>query len=91
MDDTYRITDATTWRELDGEIVVLDTKASVYFSIGGFGSRLWPLLVAGASKGILATEITSTFEGVSPEQAAADVDEFLASLFDLELIETTSG
>lgn len=91
MGMTYRVADATTWRELEGEIVALDTNQSVYFSIGGFGTMLWPALVAGASKEDLVGEITTTFDGVPTEQAAADVDEFLASLFDLGLIETTAG
>ena len=88
---TYRVAAATTWRELDGEIVALDTDQSVYFSIGGFGTTLWPVLVTGASKQDLVSEITSAFDGVPPEQAAVDVDDFLSSLSDLGLIETTTG
>ena len=91
MGMTYRVADATTWRELEGEIVALDTNQSVYFSIGGFGTKLWPILVTGASKQDLVREITSAFVGVPPEEAAADIDDFLASLFDLGLIETTAG
>jgi hypothetical protein len=88
---TYRVAAATTWRELEGEIVALDTNQSVYFSIGGFGTTLWPVLVTGASKQDLVSEITSAFDGVPPEQAAADVEDFLTSLSDLGLIEATTG
>lgn len=91
METTYTVSDATTWRELDGEIVALDTAESVYFSVGGFGTALWPLLVSGASKRDLVAEITSTFGGVPAEQATSDVDEFLADLVELGLIEPTAG
>jgi hypothetical protein len=91
MGMTYRVADATTWRELEGEIVALDTDQSVYFSIGGFGTTLWPALVTGASKQDLVGEITSAFDGVPAEQAAADVEDFLTSLSDLGLIEATTG
>lgn len=91
METTYTVTDATTWRELDGEIVALDTAASVYFSVGGFGTALWPLLVSGASTQDLVALVTATFDGVPPKQAESDVGNFLASLVELGLIEPTSG
>ncbi len=91
MDGTYKVADATTWRELDGEIVALDTKASIHFAIRGFGTTLWPLLVSGATKRDLVMEITSTFDDAPPEQAAGDVDEFITSLSELGLIESRPG
>ena len=87
MSTSYRVTNATTWRELDGEIVALDTKDSVYFSVGGFGTMLWPSLISGTTKQALVAEITSTFPDVTADQAAADVDEFIASCLDYGLIE----
>ena len=88
---TYRVADAADLSAVEDEIVALDTNQSVYFSIGGFGTTLWPVLVTGASKQDLVSEITSAFDGVPPEQAAADVDDFLTSLSDLGLIEATTG
>ena len=87
MGTSYRVTNATTWRELDGEIVALDTKDSVYFSVGGFGTMLWPSLISGTTKQALVAEIISTFPDVTADQAAADVDEFIASCLDYGLIE----
>jgi hypothetical protein len=87
MDTSYRVSGATAWRELEGEIVALDTKDLVYFAIGGFGTILWPLLVSGATKRELVDEITSSFPDVTPAHAAADVDEFIASCTDYGLIE----
>lgn len=90
MDTVYRVTDATTWRELDGEIVALDTAASVYYAIAGFGAMLWPKLVTGASPQELIAQVTSTFTDVAPDRAAADVDEFIESCLENGLIEVTA-
>jgi hypothetical protein len=87
---TYRVNNAVTWRELDGEIVVLDSRKSVYFSIGGVGGILWHRLVTGASLGDLIEEITSTYSEMSPDHAAADIEEFITSCLDDGLIEATT-
>jgi hypothetical protein len=87
MNTSYRVTDSTTWRELDGEIVALNTSGSDYFSIGGFGTILWPSLMSGTTKQGLVAQVMSTFPDVTAEQAVADVDEFIASCIDYGLIE----
>jgi hypothetical protein len=87
MSTSYRVTDATTWRELEDEIVALDTRGSVYFSIGGFGTMLWPSLMSGTTIQALVAKVTSTFPDVTADQAAADVEEFIASCMDYGLIE----
>jgi hypothetical protein len=91
MKTVYRVTDATTWRELDGEIVVLDTVESVYYAVGGFGATLWPKLVAGASRQTMVEQITSTFVDVPRDQASDDVGEFIESCLGNGLIEASSA
>lgn len=88
MDTVYRVRDATTWRALDGEVVVLDSADSVYYTVAGCGGALWPKLVEGASQKDLIDEIRATFSDVPRDQAAADVQEFLDSCLDNGLIET---
>ena len=90
IETTYRVNNAVTWRELEGEIVALDSKESVYFSIGGFGGVLWHRLAAGASRSELIDEIISTYADVSSDQAAADIDEFITSCLEDGLIEATA-
>lgn len=87
----YRVADTTTWREVDGEIIALDIGQSMYFSIGGFGSVLWPRLVSGASSQELIDVITSTFPEVTPSVAATDVGEFIDSCLDSGLIEVAEN
>jgi hypothetical protein len=65
MTTRYRTTETTTWREVDGEVVALEMKESVYYSIGGSGNLLWSRLADGATKDEL---VAATAE-------YADVDE----------------
>lgn len=91
MQAIYKIADATTWRELDGEIVALDTEAAVYYSIGGIGTSLWPSLVTGTTRDALVEEVVGMFgEVVTREQAEVDVDAFVDSCTENGLIDATN-
>jgi hypothetical protein len=86
----YRVTDTASWRELDGEVVVLGSETSTYFSIGGTGTMLWPLLVVGASRRRLADELSARFSEQAPVDVAADVDAFLERCVELGIVEEAS-
>ena len=66
------------WRETAGEIVVLDLEGSVYFGLNGTGASLWRRLTSTASRADLVEELRSL--GADADQAAHDVDDFLAEL-----------
>ena len=67
------------WREVEGEIVALDLRASTYLSVNKAGTALWPHLTAGASRDELVTALTSRFD-VDAEAAGRDVDSFIGVL-----------
>lgn len=70
------------WREVDGEIVILDTQKSVYASINRSGSVLWLCLASGgATREHLVAQLQERF-GLNPEMASRDVDAFLALMRD---------
>jgi hypothetical protein len=75
------------WREVDGEVVALDVRASTYFVVNHTGAAIWPRLVAGATHAELVTEIRDRY-CVADEDAARHVDEFLESLREKDLLET---
>ncbi len=89
-DAVYRLSGATTWRDLDGEVVALDTDSSTYFSIGGYGRVLWLRLVDGATRQDLIDHVVTENTDVTGERAAADIDEFIASCLDEGLIVETA-
>ena len=42
--------EAVEWRTVEGEIVALDLRRSLYLAINPSGATLWPALVEGASR-----------------------------------------
>lgn len=78
--------DRATWRDVDGEVVGLDLQASTYFSANASGSLLWPLLVAGTTRAEMTDRLVASFE-IGREQAATDVEAYVASLDELGLLE----
>ena len=74
------------WREIDGEIVALETHGSVYLNVNRSGAFLWQALAAGATRESLVSGLAERF-ALDPERAEVDVDTFLASLRTRGLLE----
>jgi hypothetical protein len=70
---------ALEWREIDGEIVALETDRSVYLAANGAGSILWQLLVPGATHEELVTALCKRWP-IQRDRAGRDVDAFLAEI-----------
>lgn len=77
--------DALTWREIDGEIVILDLQASKYLSLNGTGAMLWTALADGADDDQLIAMLTDRFE-IDAGTAENDVTAFLRRCADLGLV-----
>jgi hypothetical protein len=87
MGETLRLRmDALEWREIEGEVVALDLRTSVYLAVNRSGAVLWPALVEGATRRALAEELIEAYQ-LEPKVAEADVDAFLASLTKCGLLE----
>ena len=69
-------TDDLTWREIDGEIVALEGRRSMYLSANGAGGMLWRLLAHGATRDELAGALAAAY-GIDASEARADTDRFL--------------
>lgn len=78
------------WREIDGEVVLLDLKSSVYISVNAAGSVLWKLLAQGATWDQLRGGLVSAF-GIEESRAAADVDAFVAMCRERGLLDAEAG
>jgi hypothetical protein len=74
------------WREIEGEIVILDLESSSYMAINNTGRVIWKALTSGATRDQLVAELMGTFS-VHEEVAERDVDEFLESLDEADLLE----
>jgi hypothetical protein len=78
--------DGVAWTEVDGEVVALDERASVYVGANAAGGLLWNELVAGTTREALAERLAATYE-LNLEQAQQDTDAFLTALREQELLE----
>ena len=79
--------EAVDWREVDGQVVVLDRAGSVYLAVNAAGAALWPAIVAGATRPQLVRILLDTFD-VERARAEADVDAFVATLRERRLLES---
>jgi len=80
-------------RVVAGEAIVVPVRRGAadmdsIYTFNNTGSMLWSLIENGGSAGDLAARLESEY-GISPEQAAADTDQFVQELRDAGLIELT--
>lgn len=74
------------WREIDGEVIALEARGSTYLAANGAGTLLWRALVDGSTREGLADELVRAY-GIERERALTDVDAFLASLVQQDLLD----
>ena len=72
-------TDGLEWREVEGEVIVLDLEGNVYISLNGSGAVCWHALAEGTTREEMVRRVTGRFD-VDEEQAGADIDRFLTRL-----------
>lgn len=68
-----------TWREIDGELVILDLAASTYLTTNETGTTLVKELIEERSHEELVEVLMAAFD-VGPETATADVRAFVEDL-----------
>lgn len=77
--------DGVTWQEVDGHVVVLDLRSSLYLELNRAGSLLWNALVDGGDLARLP-QVLQTAYGVTADVAAADTQTFLDQLRGRDLL-----
>lgn len=74
------------WREVDGEIIALDLKASMYLAVSSHsGDAAWTALAEGTTGDELLARVLAGFR-VGREEAERDLDAFLKDLDDRGLL-----
>jgi hypothetical protein len=68
-----------SWRELDGETVLLDLAGSKYLTLNAAGTVLLKQLVGGCTRDDLVAALVDAFD-IPAGQAAGDVDAFVLKL-----------
>lgn len=66
--------------------MAVDLRSSVYFAVSPAGAIIWPELATGATRSALVERLAQSCE-IGTDQAGKEVDDFLASLAELDLLE----
>jgi hypothetical protein len=71
--------DGLHWRDIEGEVVALEERASLYFAANPSGALLWNALAEGATHEALVSALVERYQ-LDPDAAREDVDRFLHEL-----------
>jgi hypothetical protein len=89
LDGQIRIHPDVVWRDVDGEIVLLNVVSGQYFGLDEVGSRVWLLLQqdgeAGAGIGALRDRVVAEFDVDGPT-ALADLTSLFRQLLEQQLV-----
>ncbi|MGH2819940.1 MAG: PqqD family protein [Actinomycetota bacterium] len=67
------------WREVDGEVVILDLRSSRYMAVNRTGRHLWEAVSQGATRTQLVARLRAAFD-IDEATARDDVDGFVETL-----------
>ncbi|WP_369140379.1 PqqD family protein [Modestobacter versicolor] len=77
---------AVSWREADGEVIVLDLRTSDYLGVNRAGSVLWTAIAGGTTEAALVDALQEAF-GLDRARAESDVAAFLADARSRDVLE----
>jgi Coenzyme PQQ synthesis protein D (PqqD) len=83
--DIYKTTDEVTWRDVNGELVVLRLTSGEYYSFNSIGRLTWMNISEGKSIAEIVETIAAEYD-VSHEQAESDVHGFVEGLLTNDLL-----
>ena len=83
--DVFKTTDEVTWRDVNGELVVLKLTSGEYFSFNAVGRLTWMNLSEGKSIADAIETIAAEYD-VTHEQAELDVHTFVEGLLSNDLL-----
>ena len=84
-DKSTEISQAVTWRKAGEEAVILNLETSEYYSANETGTFIWELLSAGKRTGKIAEALAEEY-GITAEQAAGDIEDFVKDLARLGIV-----
>lgn len=79
MSGPYQVSPDALSRELDGEVLVLDLRSSLYFGMTGTAARIWQLIEAGEPRETMVATLAREF-AADRQVIEADVDAFVSDL-----------
>lgn len=78
------------WREVDGQVIVLDQRTWSYLAINDSGAELWKAIAAGATRVELIQQLCQTYE-LDEQTATRDVDSFISMMQEHGMLRSERG
>ena len=89
-DAAIRIRKDVVFRDLEGELVLLNLATGVYFGLDPVGTRIWALIDEGRTVDDIVHVMTAEYE-IDADACRADLACFLATLRDNALVDLDDG
>ena len=83
-----KISENVVWRDLEGEIVILNLTSGVYFSVDGVGTRIWILMSQQVAPEEMICTLVREFDVEEP-QLRRDLESLVRDLISQGLIEVS--
>ncbi|MGB9379746.1 PqqD family protein [Candidatus Binatus sp.] len=80
------INDGVTWRDLAGDVVILNVETGVYFGLDGAGGQIWRELVEHGSIEKTLEALERQFDA-EPDELRRDLDEIVEQLVKKRLVQ----
>jgi coenzyme PQQ synthesis protein D (PqqD) len=76
------ISDDVVWRDLGGEIVILDLATQHYFGLTGAGNEMWQLIAEHGSSHKIIDDLVARYDDVDPGKLQGDFEKLVRELAD---------
>ncbi len=85
LEETYRIPDNYSWRDVKGELIVLNLDSGEYFTFNEIGRTLWLALSEGKDIKEAVDTILKEYD-TKEDEVLADIKSYLQGLLDEGLL-----
>ncbi len=87
MEEVYKINEKIAWREIDGQILILDSQQNqMAHDLNEMGTFIFLSLSQGMNLGEIQGFIVDHYPNLSQEQIQTDINHFMNELLKLNLI-----
>ena len=87
--DAFAPSDHVSWREVEGEAIVLDLRTGEYHTFNEVGRVIWRCVAEKKPVGQILSAVTADYEA-EPAAVHADIERFLAVLLHKGLVRKTT-
>ncbi len=87
MEEVYKINENIAWREIDGQILILDSQQNqMAHDLNEMGTFIFLSLTQGKQLNEIISQIKSQYSDLSEAELNSDIESFINKLLDLNLI-----